>query len=528
VATELEEIQIYLSYAPDDDGVPPGAPSTSGFVTALAGYLEYAFQFHGYPRPSIWRAEREEEEATDLDSNTREAIDASSLMLILFSRNWVHRLRCRKELEYFINRWRGDGESLRQRIFVAHKNYVEKKEYPALFATESIPRDTGFDFFKFDGQLEPGNERLYFDPQRQSQTSEYAQIASELGRSLWLRARNCLRTDRRRVVTSATPLVQQASPGGYTIYLAKPGPDMLKEYRRIARELCERGFSIIPREDQEIPTDQSAPTFIDEALKGANISVHLIGADYGYAPTNSDRIVGLQLARAAARMGGQNKSFDKFHRIIWAPRFVADLEFHDRLDNLAPFRLDGDKVIESDNLSDFDDFLRNHIRPAPRQDNLRAASVMSLPEEKPGEKKVYVYHCEEDSQLAADLAVALQELHLHIEPILPALQGPPREIERFHRERLIECDAVVLCWANASEVWVRAHSNQLKDWRALGRAERFDFRGLIAWPPPGDRKKILLRVPPRAEIDKVLDLTEHVPPASDKLNDWFLAPPPNN
>ena len=313
--TEQEQIQIYLSYAPDDDGVPPGAPSTSGFVTALAGYLEYAFQFHGYPRPSTWRARREEDETTDLDPNTKDAIDASSLMLILFSRNWVHRLRCCKELEYFMSRWRSNGESVRHRIIVARKNYVEEKEYPALFATGSIPRDTGFDFFKFDGRLEPGNERLYFDPQRESQTSDYAQIASELGRSLWLRARDCLRTDRPQVVTNATPLAQQASQGGYTIYLAKPGPDMLKEYRRIARELCERGFNIIPREDQEIPTDQSAPTFIDEALKGANISVHLIGADYGYAPTNSDRIVGLQLARSAARMVGQNKSADDFHRI---------------------------------------------------------------------------------------------------------------------------------------------------------------------------------------------------------------------
>jgi hypothetical protein len=427
VATELEPIQIFLSYAPDDDGVPPGAPSTSGFVTALAGYLEYAFQFHGYPRPRAWLA-KSKEEAADLDPNTREAIDASSLMLILLSRNWVHRPRCYKELEHFVNRWRNDGDSLRHRIIVACKNYVEEKEYPALFAAASIPRDAGYEFFKFDGRLEPGSERLYFDPQRQSQTSEYAQIASELGRSLWLRARDCLRTDRPQVAASAIASgspAQPASQSGYTIYLAKPGPDMLKEYRRIARELCDRGFNIVPGEDQEIPTDQSAPIFIDEALKSADISVHLIGA-YGYAPANSDRMVRLQLDRAAGRVGTQNKDPDNFHRVIWAPRFVADFEFHDPLDNLAPFRLDGDKLIESDNLSVFDDFLRKHIRPPPKQDNLRASSVTSLPDDKPGEKKVYLYHSEEDSQFAADLAVALQELHPHIEPILPALQGPPR------------------------------------------------------------------------------------------------------
>ena len=94
--------------------------------------------------------------------------------------------------------------------------------------------------------------------------------------------------------------------------------------------------------------------------------------------------------------------------------------------------------------------------------------------------------------------------------------------------RRLQCDAVVLCWANASEVWIRAHARQLRDWRELGRTERFAFRGLIAGPPPGNRKKILLRVPPRSEIDKVLDLTEQVPSLPGILNHWFIRGPPNN
>jgi hypothetical protein len=68
-----------------------------------------------------------------------------------------------------------------------------------------------------------------------------------------------------------------------------------------------------------------------------------------------------------------------------------------------------------------------------------------------------------------------------------------------------------------------AQADQLRDWQQLGRTERFAFRGLIAWPPPGDRKKQMLRIQPRAEIDKVLDLTEQVPPPVGLLNKWFFA-----
>jgi hypothetical protein len=538
-----KQVQIFISYALDDDAIPPDAPGAKGFVTALHAYLEYAFQYHGYPRPSVWRGTRNVENGEELDPVVKEAIDASSLLLIVLSRNWPHRLYCRRELEFFRQRWQADGDNIRHRIIVARKHYVEESEHPKLFDTTTglIPRQTGFDFFKFDGRKEPGKERLYFDPQKRPQDSDYVQKASELGRHLWLVARNCMQKDNSQVVAAAqeSRTRPQVPRNGRTIYLAKPAPDMLQAYRRVERELYEAGFDVVPKENQEIPPDQSAEGFIDGALKAAEVSVHLVGSDLAIAPTHHDRIVRLQLERAAekvkARTNERTGSATSFHRIIWAPKFVS-MEFRDPFEGFAKFRVqvDGDKVIESD-ISRFEDFLRDHLgRNTPEIGTPRGSEDTGPTGEKEdtrptGEKKIYLYHSEEDSEYAADLAMALQELeNLQIEPLLPALEGPPPEVESYHRQRLAECDAIVLCWANASEVWIRAHAHQLRDWRGLGRTERFAFRGLIAGPPPGNRKKILLRVPPRSEIDKVLDLTEQAPALPAILNDWFIRAPPNN
>ncbi len=72
-----------------------------------------------------------------------------------------------------------------------------------------------------------------------------------------------------------------------------------------------------------------------------------------------------------------------------------------------------------------------------------------------------------------------------------------------------------------------AHTDELKDWQGQVRPGRFAFRGLIAGPPPGSRKKLLLRVPPRDQIDKVLDLTE-VKSAPEELNRFFFGAQPSS
>ena len=90
----------------------------------------------------------------------------------------------------------------------------------------------------------------------------------------------------------------------------------------------------------------------------------------------------------------------------------------------------------------------------------------------------------------------------------------------------MNCDAVTLCWANASEVWVRSEAARFKDWEALGRKQQFARRALIAGPPPAPHKRVQFMqvLFQDGQFDKVLDLVDKGSPTAELLGD--LAPAP--
>jgi DDE domain len=224
------------------------------------------------------------------------------------------------------------------------------------------------------------------------------------------------------------------------------------------------------------------------------------------------------LSRAAARVLAK----PGFHRIIWAPRHldygaaaVPDAAMRDPLDVVARFdsQLPTDKI-DGDSLSKFVDFLIQHL--------LRTATASEKPQAIESDARVYLYHAQDDMDYAIALADALQERR--IETILPAFEGPQVEINSFHRKNLVECDAVALCWAHASEVWVRAQSADLRDWRGLGRKNPFMYRGVIAGPPPGNRKKNSKHLFSRSEIDIIVDLEDKDRPVPELLDPLVPTP----
>jgi hypothetical protein len=175
---------------------------------------------------------------------------------------------------------------------------------------------------------------------------------------------------------------------------------------------------------------------------------------------------------------------------------------------------DADCVV-GDTISLFVDFIVQHlVRIAP----VHETSLPSLPGPAADEarSKVYVYHKQEDSEYAYDIA---KMLHLRdIEPLLPAFDGNRAAQIRLQRQYLRDCDGVVICWAAAPEVWAKAKAHELSDWSALGRNRVFKRRGLVAGPPPGVPKKRFVDVFPRNEIDVVVDLTAREHPKPEDLD----------
>jgi len=105
------------------------------------------------------------------------------------------------------------------------------------------------------------------------------------------------------------------------VFVAKPASDLTAEYRSLVRELVERGYTVTPAPDRELPDfGEQVIDCIDQALSNAELSVHQIGRRRGFRPDGlQEGIVQLQLARAAKKA----LSIPTFQRLIWAPQDVA-------------------------------------------------------------------------------------------------------------------------------------------------------------------------------------------------------------
>jgi hypothetical protein len=153
------------------------------------------------------------------------------------------------------------------------------------------------------------------------------------------------------------------------------------------------------------------------------------------------------------------------------------------------------------------DFLLQHL--------VLTAPPVRVPASTKADTRLYLCHSEQDADYVGDLAEALQQREIEI--VYPAFEGTELELRNFHRDQLAKCDAVALCWASASEVWVRARANELDDPQGLGRTKPFAYRTVVAGPPPGGRKKVKRLFPPR-EIDFVVDLVDKGRPSPEMLD----------
>jgi hypothetical protein len=508
--------QIFISYARDDDAVPPGVLNATGFVTFLHGQLEFAFKKRGPRRPSVWRDLIGIEKADQFEQRIETEITKSSVLLIVLSHNWMSRPFCRRELECFARRWRSEGElGTRRRIIVVGKRHVDFEHRPSLLQGQE-----GFSFYALDDPDKFGSVHEFFGPEG-PRDARYWKRIEELADYLM---RFAGFDEARRPAQAAAPA---PAWNGRTIYVAKPATDMRKAYDRLVKELEQREFRVVPDPAADIPYHGGARDMIDAALEQSEVSIHLLGEKHGPTPEDAQPLVDLQLAHAAARVSAGATGDARLRRIVWAPANLdPELGLGDSITGRDPLAVLGkfsehlptDKV-HGDGLSKFVDFLfQNLERTVPD------SAPAPQPADANGDARYYVHYWPKDRRFAVSVAKAL--LHRNVVPILAAVDGDEVERNALHRQRLQECDAIVLCWGAASETWAITSASELRSWRDLGRSKKFACRGLVVGPPPHEVKADIVELPPRSEIDVILDLTAHEQPTPEALGPLFATPGP--
>lgn len=487
---------IFVSYARDDDLPPPDRPDKKGFVSFLYDSIQYEFRDLGPNRPKIWRDINRISDGDQFTPELEAALKQASVLVVILSPNWMASEWCNRELDTFA---RDHGGEL-QRIVVVNKHHIDFAARPALLRGQ-----VGFEFYARNK-----------DPDDIAGDTEFFDRGEARDERYWQKVRALVAHLLRRKAPPPPPPLYP--PSGRTIYVAKPASDMRASYDRIVSELVGRGHAVVPSPAEEIPLN-AAVDIIDKALSKAEISIHLLGEKAGEAPEDQLPMVKLQLARAAEIVG---TGVGKFHRLVWAPALwsaasaaavpAAQEAVRHPVDVLARFdrQLPTDKV-EGDTISKFVDFINQHLTAiAPPR------PLSELSTAKGGEISLYLYHSQEDSDYALNLAAALQQKKL--DALLPVFDGPDAEIKSFNGKQLAQCDAVILCWASASEVWVRAQASALRNWQELGRKQQFSYRAVVAAPPPGVRKKNGKLLFPRSDIDLWVDLSDKDAPSADLLD----------
>ena len=75
---------------------------------------------------------------------------------------------------------------------------------------------------------------------------------------------------------------------------------------------------------------------------------------------------------------------------------------------------------------------------------------------------------QKDEEAFFDFAKVLSGRNVQLK--YQALNNSSPEQSCLHQRYLRDCDSAIVYWASASDTWVKVMSNELGDWRQLGRA----------------------------------------------------------
>ena len=223
---------------------------------------------------------------------------------------------------------------------------------------------------------------------------------------------------------------------------------------------------------------------IPETLDRCDLSIHLLGRNYGVVPEGATRsVIDLQneLAGRAAASGD-------LQRLIWIP---PDLEVEDERQSafLDMVRTDSTAQVGADVLETPLEALKSavlkRLAPEPEPSNGQPAEADGA------EELVYVYlvHDRRDN----DAANAVEDLLFDrgFEVTRPIFEGDESEIRLDHQENLKTATAVVLYYGAGKELWLRAKLRELQKVAGYGRTEPMRAKAILVADPPDPRKERL-------------------------------------
>ena len=399
----------------------------------------------------------------------------AEILVVVMSPNWMDRPYCRKELDAFVELRRAAGSPT-----CRYGWSWSARATSTGAAAAAVAAQEGFLFYARDDQNDVADVTPFFN------RGEVCDAASTIGGTIWRVPADGAWTPRRgrghgRRRSGGQPIV---TPNGRTIFLAKPAPDMKAAYARLRTSFRARASQSSGRQLRRPQECGRARLLQRRAREGRSLRPSRRRQAGICAGRCSTRSSSCSLTRAREKAGGEREppsrlsagssgrrnSSTKAARRPPAGRRARSAPSSGTLRQPDRDRQDRRRHSEQ---------IRRIPVPVPGRD--RAAAPASAARRQQA-RRLSLLPLRRRGLCRRDRAGAARRLGQS--PRIP-VAGSDAESRRYNGDLLAKCDGVTLCWANASEVWVRSEADRLSDWQALGRKEQFAFRGLIAGSSAG-------------------------------------------
>jgi hypothetical protein len=316
-ATTRSEPQVFISYRLLDNYTPPDSGPLKGFVDHLLRAIKWRLIEMGVPDADFWLDRSKIEPGDRWSDAIEEALNRADLFVAIVSENYLQSSWCKKEfcaMKKRVSKLPAPPDGKR-RIFRVDKRKVPEEIPPELLELLEIQ---AVQFYREDPDDKIIDEFFWGGKVRLS--DEYDKAIHRLASGIATRLREL------RIQFKPKPQRHQfqvndtrQSSNGRVIFVAKPAPDMLENYRRIVAELRGHGFRVVPAPDTNFSDwgDEEIRSAVVSALAKAEVSIHLLGDRPGRVD-----LVSMQLRAAAEKAktaAEETKRKPGFERLIWAP-----------------------------------------------------------------------------------------------------------------------------------------------------------------------------------------------------------------
>ena len=259
-----------------------------------------------------------------------------------------------------------------------------------------------------------------------------------------------------------------ADINSFTVYLAEVGADLVSKRDTIKRELMRNGYKILP--EKRMPNDlESVMKLVKKDLFVSNLSIHLVGSDYGKIQGSNVSIIDLQNRLASEHFNELEKTDSEselnFGRIIWIAPELANISVKQRL-FIENIRKDSESMQRADLLEtpieELKAFIVNKI-----QFEIDKRKRFSGTGKNVKSKIIYLIYDKSESRKCKKIENYLVENGYEV--ISSNFTGNPDENRTRHNDNLRKCDASLIYYGNENEEWMKSKQKDLLKSLGLGR-----------------------------------------------------------